>query len=85
MDIYSVLLISTDSYGKTYIKGLFTTFDKARDYILDEIESMLDDQDISWYRNHGNRRIESFQNDLDKNWVTKPFDIYKIEKHLVDH
>lgn len=80
MKIYIVLLINV-SNKQTKIKKVYKTFEEAKKYILEKIKPMLDDQDISWYRNHGSRRLESFENDLDKNWITKPFDIYKIEEH----
>lgn len=40
----------------------------------------MDDQDISWYRNHGTRRFESFEKELNDTWKVKPFDTYLIEK-----
>lgn len=82
MEIYSVLLINTDSSGKTHIKGIFESFKKAKEYILEEIKYLLDDED-NWYRNHGSKKLKNFADELESNWKIRTFDIYQIEKHTV--
>lgn len=79
MEVYSVLLINQELKNPQII-GTFNSFKKAKDKILFDIDMMIEDSDISWYRNHGTRRLSSFENDLDKDWETKPFDIYRIVK-----
>ena len=83
MEVYSVLLINVDSTFESCIKGIFKTFKEAKNHILDMIEPMIEDQDMSWYRHNGSKTLKNFENDLDHDWQTKPFDIYRIEKHVV--
>ena len=85
MEVYSVLLISVDSCNDTMIKGIFTSFEKAKECIMDLIEPMIEDQDISWYRPHGSKTLKSFELDLLENWETKPFDIFQIKKPTEVH
>lgn len=83
MEIYSVLLINKSFPDESKVCKTFNNFENAKRYILNIIEMLIEDSDISWYRNHGTRRLESFERELNDNWEVKPFDIYKIIKTKV--
>ena len=82
MEVYTVLLINVDSTYESDIKGVFKSFKEAKDCILKLIEPMIEDK--SWYKDNGSKTLKDFGNDLDDNWETKPFDIYKIQKHVLN-
>lgn len=84
MELYTVLFIDIDTTRDSCIRGIFKNFNDAKSYILKEIKPLIEDYSVSWYRNNGTKRLEGYENDLDRYWETKPFNIYKIEKHSLN-
>ena len=81
MYIYTVLLINVDSTYESSVKGVFSSFDKAVEYIVEKIRPMLED-DPDYY---DHKTPEAFREELYNKWECCPFDIYRINKHTLDN